>query len=183
MGSEDAPIDNGKLALSDSEAKYLQDAEHLGGFVLGDLTLPQVGAAISDGDEERLESFLSKDFAGEVFPSESGTVALLDVADVRTWRTPRDKTRKVDAREFVSQVMAWRSEFKKLASASLKVMLMRPESHGEFDGPWVGTLKLRLTGADNDGQIVEREVRFRCRLTSLTEDQPDRRGWLAGCAA
>jgi len=119
VGSEDAPIDNGKLALSDSEAKYLQDAEHLGGFVLGDLTLPQVGAAISDGDEERLESFLSKDFAGEVFPSESGTVALLDVADVRTWRTPRDKTRKVDAREFVSQVMAWRSEFKKLASASL----------------------------------------------------------------
>ena len=44
-GAEDAPIDTGKLALSDSEAKYLQDAEHLGGFVLGDLTLPQVGAA------------------------------------------------------------------------------------------------------------------------------------------
>ena len=182
-GAEDAPIDNGKLALSDSEAKYLQDAEHLGGFVLGDLTLPQVGAAISDGDEERLESFLSEDFAGEVFPSESGTVALLDVADVRTWRTPRDKTRKVDAREFVTQVMAWRSEFRELDSASMKVMLMRPESHGEFDGPWVGTLKLRLTGADSDGQIVEREVRFRCRLTSLTEDQPDRSGWLAGCAA
>ena len=57
---EDPPIDNGKLALSDFEAKYLQDAEHLGGFVLGDLTLPKLGAAIGDGDEDAWRVFCRK---------------------------------------------------------------------------------------------------------------------------
>lgn len=181
--TEDPPIDNQALALSNVEAKYLQDAEHLGGFVLGDLTLPQLGAAIGDGDEERLASYLAADFVGELFRPDAGQLALIEVADVRTWRSPRDVTRTVDGRGFVSQVMAWRAEFTRLNSASLKVMLMRPESHGEFDGPWVGSLKLRLTGIRVDGRIAEREVRFRCRLNSLTEDQPDRRGWLAGCVA
>jgi len=182
-GGDAVPVDNQSLALSDAEAKYLQDAEHLGGFVLGDLTLPQLGAAIGERDESALSSYLSEGFSGELFARDSGESVSLGVAEARTWKAQRDPTRCVDAAEFVAAVLAWRDEFSKLESSSLKVMLMRPETHAAFDGPWVGSLKLRLTGWDSEGRILEREVRFRCKLSSLTEDQPTQRGWLSECVA
>ena len=182
-GGEVVPVDNQSLALSDAEAKYLQDAEHLGGFVLGDLTLPQLAAAIGDRDESAFSSYLSEEFSGELFSRDSGESVLLGVAESRTWKTERDRTRPVDAAEFVAAVLEWRDEFKTLESSSLKVMLMRPETHAVFDGPWVGSLKLRLTGLDSEDRILEREVRFRCKLSSLTEDQPRQRGWLSECVA
>jgi len=183
-GDSDAPpVDNQSLALSDADAKYLQDAEHLGGFVLGDLSLPDIGAAIGGRDKEGLASYLASEFSGQLFSPEAGQAAALGVADVRTWKAPRDATRAVDGATFVEALLAWRDEFAKLESSSLKVMLMRPETHGAFDGPWVGSLKLRLTGLDAEGRIAERVVRFRCRLKSLTEDQPNQRGWLDACEA
>ena len=183
VGGGASGVDNQSLALSDAEAKYLQDAEHLGGFVLGDRTLPGIGAAIGAGDRETLTSYLSSDFSGELFSVGSGRSVDLGVVDGRTWKAPRDLTVSVESAGFVSVVLGWREEFSQLDSSSLKVMLMRPEAHGEFDGPWVGSLKLRLTGLDSEGRILEREVRFHCRLNSLTEDQPERRGWLSQCVA
>ena len=182
-GPADTGVDNQSLALSDSEAKYLQDAEHLGGFVLGDLTLPQLSAAIREGNASELGGYLAKGFQAELFVPEGGQSAPLGVAEVRTWKSPRDKTQPLASDGFVKAVLGWRNEFLTLESASLKVMLMRPETHGEFEGPWVGSLKLRMTGVVAGSKISEREVRFRCRLTSLTEDQPKQRGWLAECVA
>ncbi|MEE3364908.1 MAG: hypothetical protein VX304_04625, partial [Planctomycetota bacterium] len=34
--------------LSEGQARYLQDVEHLGGFVFGDRCLPRVSAALRD---------------------------------------------------------------------------------------------------------------------------------------
>ncbi|MDP7275622.1 MAG: VCBS repeat-containing protein [Planctomycetaceae bacterium] len=176
-------VDDQALALPEAQAKYLQDAEHLGGFVFGDLTLPLVSDAIRQSDPEALQSFLSSEFRGEVFSDNGGRGAALGVADVHTWKTPRDMVMPVDRESFTRSLLAWRAEFSKLETASLKVMLMRPETRGSFDGPWVGSLKLRLAGTRDDGRIGERVVRFRCRLTSLTEDQPQRKGWLSECLA
>ena len=72
-GDSDAPpVDNQSLALSDADAKYLQDAEHLGGFVLGDLSLPDIGAAIGGRDKEGLASYLASGFSGQLFSPEAG---------------------------------------------------------------------------------------------------------------
>lgn len=176
-------VDNETLAVPESQARYLQDAEHLGGFVFGDLTLPLVSDAIRQADPETLQSFLADDFRGQLFSDSGGQSAALGVAEIRTWQTPRDMVTPVGREAFARELLAWRAEFSELETASLKVMLMRPETRGSFDGPWVGSLKLRLAGKCHDGQIGERVVRFRCRLTALVEDQPQRKGWLSECAA
>ncbi|MBO10391.1 MAG: hypothetical protein CMJ68_06485, partial [Planctomycetaceae bacterium] len=145
-GPADPGVDNESLALSDSDAKYLQDAEHLGGFVLGDLTLPRLSEAIREGNASVLAGYLAKGFRAELFVPDGGQSASLGVADVRTWKSRRDQTQPLTGERFVSTVLGWRDEFRKLESVSLKVMLMRPETHGDFEGPWVGSLKLRMTG-------------------------------------
>lgn len=178
-----AAVDNSKLALPEEEARYLQDAEHLGGFVLGDLSFPLVATALKAGDAEGLAAFLTENFEGEVFTTEGGRAEQLEFAELRTWEEGRDLRRKMGREEFVTQLLAWREEFAKLTAAGVKVMLMRPETRGSFDGPWVGSFKLRLAGRDRQDRAVERIVRFQCRLTGLTEDQPQRRGWLAECKA
>ena len=66
-GPADPGVDNESLALSDSDAKYLQDAEHLGGFVLGDLTLPRLSEAIREGNASVLAGYLAKGFRAELF--------------------------------------------------------------------------------------------------------------------
>ena len=180
-GGRASGVDNQTLALSDEEAKYLQDAEHLGGFVFGDLTLPQLSQALADSDREALASYLAPGFTARVFEDGTGQQAKLGVAEVQTWNGRRDETTELDGEAFVEQLMSWRRELVTLDKAKLKVMLMRPVTHGDFEGPWKGTVKLILTGRLPEGEISEREVRFRCRLTSLVEDQPDRRGWLASC--
>ena len=50
--------------LSEDQARYLQDVEHLGGFVFGDRCLPRVSAALRDGNLDELMTFLSARFNG-----------------------------------------------------------------------------------------------------------------------
>ena len=52
--------------LSDKESRYLQDAEHLGGFVFGDVVLPAVRDAIAKSDRAQLARFLAPSFNGGI---------------------------------------------------------------------------------------------------------------------
>ena len=42
--------------LTENQARYLQDVEHLGGFVLGDLCLPKLAEAIAADDTDVLSA-------------------------------------------------------------------------------------------------------------------------------
>ena len=53
--------------LTDADLKYLQDAEHFGGFVLGDRALPLLAEALRDDDREALVAFFSESFEGRLF--------------------------------------------------------------------------------------------------------------------
>ena len=46
------------LAIPEADAKYLQDVEHFGGFVLGDLTFPKIAEAIKNDANLRFEGIL-----------------------------------------------------------------------------------------------------------------------------
>ena len=182
-GDDSSAVDNTKLALPEKEALYLQDAEHLGGFVLGDLSFPLIAAALKTRDQEGLAAFFSEEFRGEIFAAQGGRAETLGFAELRTWQEGRDPRQDMNREEFVAQLLKWRDEFSNLSAVGVKVMLMRPETRGSFDGPWVGSFKLRLAGRDRQDRAVERIVRFQCRLTGLAEDQPEQRGWLAECRA
>ena len=172
-----------ELAISKAEAKYLQDVEHLGGFVLGFRTFPLIGAAIRDRDADALKEFLTGDFRGQLFDPDAARIIRRPMAEFRTWREQPNATNELDRDQFVEKLLTLRDRFAKLEAHGVKVKLMSPVERGKLDGPWQGTFKLRLAGRDRDGGLLESVIMFRCRITAITESMPERRGWLAACEA
>ncbi len=172
-----------KPALSESEAKYLQDVEHLGGFVLGDLAFPKVVRALRDRDADRLKGFLADDFTATLFAAAGGQVVAKAEARFVSWKEGRDPTATRDRDGFVADLLAVRDSFAELSGCEMKIMLMGPEEMGNLTGPWAGSFKLRFAGRDREGRVAERVTKFRCRVAPITDETPDRPGWLLSCVA
>ena len=169
--------------LSEADAKYLQDAEHLGGFVLGDLTVPKITRAIEARDNRALSGLFAENFVGKLLARDAGKREKTSFALFERWRETTEPGSGCDADEMVDWLITLRDEFATLESISLKVKLMQPVTPGQLDGPWQGTLRLRLTGLVADGSRREIRTRFRCRLQSLDDELPEQTAWLAGLEA
>ena len=129
------PEQTESLAISEEDAKYLQDVEHFGGFVLGDLAFPKINQAIEKEQWERFSTFFAPDFEGQLFVWENGTESDFDFAYFKNWNSesPKDSLNKS---EFVAAIRELRERFQTLERSGFKVMQMMPESHGKFDEPW-----------------------------------------------
>ena len=167
--------------LSDEATKYLQDVEHLGGFVLGDLAFPKIAKALRQGDADALRAFFHPQFEGENFDPSGGTIQRYPFATFHTWREGDAPKRACDRDGFVRRLIEYRNEFSRIAMAKIKIMQMSPETYGQLDGPWKGTLKLILAGHTTDGHVAQRVIKFRCRISSLSDETPDQREWMTGC--
>ncbi|MGY8641184.1 MAG: FG-GAP repeat domain-containing protein [Verrucomicrobiales bacterium] len=167
--------------LSEANAKYLQDAEHLGGFVLGDLAFPKVENALKSADAGTLEKFFHPDFKGELFSEDDAKVTKYPFGIFKSWVGERNRVQKMNRVEFVQQLIDYRKEFSELTLSGLKVMKMSPVTHGNLEGPWEGTCKLILAGRTTDGRIAERVIKFRCRLNAISENTPDLNEWMTAC--
>lgn len=168
--------------LSDDESRYLQDAEHLGGFVFGDVVLPDVRDAIAASDREGLLEFLAQGFAGSIYDSQQISSADVDFAAIAAWKKDDDVI-NCDREQFVDWLLEIRSEFKQLHSASIKVMQMSPVSYGEFDQQWDGSVKLRLAGNLESGQLRETTIKMTCSVDGIDDDMKGRKQWLLGAHA
>ena len=169
--------------LTDADLKYLQDAEHFGGFVLGDRTLPLLAGALRDADAEAVKSFLADSFQGHLFAEDAGELTTYAFATFRRFDEDDGAAEPLDRDGFVETLLAYRAEFDERASVSFKVMQMQPVTYGELEGPWQGSLKLRLAGTRVEGGLAERVIRFRCSITGIDDDTPEAYGWLASCTA
>lgn len=176
-----ATADKVELALPEEEAKYLQDVEHFGGFVFGDLALPKVAAALREGDREALVAFFDKSFEGAIFDPEGGLDVSHAGAAITEWEEGAHPLVTLDREQFVEHLLGLRGTYGELATCKLKVMLMSPVTHGELDGPWTGSFKLMLAGRTTDGAVADHVIRFRCRITRITDNTPDQRGWFQEC--
>jgi len=167
--------------MSTEDAKYLQDVEHLGGFVLGDLAFPKIAAALKDGNSDSLKSFFHPAFVGKSFRKDGGTASSYSFATFRNWHEERDELQVCNRDQFVQTLLEYREEFSSLNSTGVKVMQMSPETYGKLDGAWAGTFKLILTGQRVDGGIGSRVVELRCRVSGITDELPDQHEWMLGC--
>ena len=166
--------------LDEADAKYLQDAEHLGGFILGDRTLPRVARAIEAGDAAALKKILSQDFTGRQFRFERGAADPVEpFLHLASWRKDHNPRFDCDRDDMIRELLALRDDFKTLETVSLKVRLMKPDTPGRFDGPWSGTLRLRMTGVSSRGMRRLFTARFECGIDRIDDDQPERVGWLS----
>ena len=173
-----------QLAIPVEDAKYLQDVEHLGGFVLGDLAFPKITQALRDQDESELTAFFDSQFEGVVFDSRDGsdgTVVRYPFATFRVLREEEDARHSCGSSEFVRTLLEYRNEFEQLESSGLKVMQMSPETYGQLDGRWVGTMKLILAGRTSKGEVAHYVINFRCRISGISDETPNQRGWMLSC--
>jgi len=169
----------GEPGLNEDQARNLQEIEHLGGFVLGDLALPQIADALRDGDPTALTSALAEDFTGRVFRDPAKT-SDHGFARISTWQRDNQETASgdCDAEELVAWMMKHQQSFEQLESVGLKVKLMEPVTSGKLDGPWHGTLRLRMAGRGADNGLREIRMQLACRLNGLDDELPNRKGWL-----
>lgn len=170
-----------QLAIPVEDAKYLQDVEHLGGFVLGDLTFPKVAQAISDRDASKLTEFFDPQFEGLVFDKSERATATYPFATFHIQSEGDDPQRSCIRTEFVQTLLDDRNEFAQLESAKLKVMQMSPETYGQLNGPWLGTMKLILAGRTTAGHVAQHVINFRCRISGISDETPNQPGWLLSC--
>jgi len=167
--------------MATEDAKYLQDVEHLGGFVLGDLAFPKIAAALKAGDADALNEFFHPEFAGKAFRNDGGTTTSYSFATFRNWDEDSDDLHSCGRQQFVKTLLEYRTEFSSLTSVGVKVMQMSPETYGDLHGPWIGTFKLILTGERQSGGIATRVVELRCRISGITDELPEQREWLLNC--
>ena len=120
------------LAIPEEDAKYLQDVEHFGGFVLGDLTFPKIAAAIENEEWDTLTAFFADDFQAETFRWSDGQERITSFGKFRTWNE-ENKTFRMLPDEFVSYIRELREQYSELMRCSIKVMQMAPETRGNFD--------------------------------------------------
>lgn len=169
--SDDQTVPSETLAIPEEDAKYLQDVEHFGGFVLGDLTFPKIAAAIENEKWDTLTTFFDDDFQAEVFRWSDGQEHLTSFGKFHTWNK-ENKTYRMLSDEFVSYIRELREQYSELMRCSIKVMQMAPESRGKFGEPWQGSFKLFLAGRTHTNSISQYTLRFNCRIANIDEQTP-----------
>lgn len=173
-------VNDQMLAIPEEDAKYLQDVEHFGGFVLGDRAFPKINEAIQQQDWETFETFFSPEFEGQIFVWEKATAHPFDFANFHTWTSESSRTR-LNRTEFVNAIKELRERFTELERSGFKVMQMKPEHYGEFDKPWNGSFKLSMAGKNPDGDIAFLSLKFSCRIKAISEETPDAKEYILSC--
>jgi hypothetical protein len=176
-GEADAPA---TLAIPEEDAKYLQDVEHFGGFVLGDRAFPKINKAIQDQDWDAVSAFFAPDFEGQMFHWEEATSGSFEFASFKSWNAESNKA-TLNRSQFVEALREVRQRFPELERSGFKVMQMRPETHGKLDQPWVGSFKLSMAGKNTAGEIAFLTLKFNCRIASISEETPDASEYILSC--
>jgi len=172
----------GALAIPEEDAKYLQDVEHFGGFVLGDLTFPKIAAAIKNEEWDTLTNFFADDFQAETFRWSDGQERITSFGRFHTWNEGHETYRMLPD-EFVDYIRELREQYSDLMRCNIKVMQMAPETPGKFDEPWQGSFKLFFAGRTHANSISQYTLRFNCRIAKINEQTPNANGIFlsAGC--
>lgn len=179
--NEDPQTPSNELAMPEEDLKYLQQVEHLGGFVLGDLAFPKIKKAILDSDEEKLVSFFAVDFVADVF-DQAGVEAKYAFAKFKTWDESSSKVKR-DRTTFAKELIDFRNQFATVDRIGVKVMKMSPDQRDDLAGPWTGSLKIVLGGTLKTGGIRHRVTKFNCKISSISDSTPNEKEWFAACEA
>jgi len=170
------------LAIPEEDAKYLQDVEHFGGFVLGDLTFPKINLALSEQQWDTFASFFADHFEANVFDWKGGIEHQDSFGTFRIWdeSQPLQTLNRLQFTAFIQQL---REQFSELMRSEFKVMQMAPETRGEFEEPWRGSFKISMAGRTLDGSISELSLKFNCRISGITDETPEQTEFLLSASS
>ena len=167
--------------LSEDQARYLQDVEHLGGFVFGDRCLPRVSAALRDGNLDELMTFLSAGFNGGWIFETGHPESVHAHGQVTSTRRQHEDNgtgkSNCNGKEFIEWLLEQRGGFESLDSIGAKVKRMQPISSGRLDGPWRGSLLITMRGQTANDHIRETRIQLTCQLEGISDESPGQGGW------
>ena len=112
--------------LTEKDARYLQDVEHYGGFVLGDLAFPLVADALRLENIDSLTNFFHPEFTGSLFQTGTGKTRAYPFAEFSTWKETKHPVEKLNRGQFVKRLLQYRTEFNELNVCGVKVIKMNP---------------------------------------------------------
>ena len=122
--------------LTEKQARYLQDVEHLGGFVLGDLCLPKLAKAIAEDDADGLSAAFTE-IAGAWIPPRIDRMVSRQhgAVTVTSWQRIEQKREEVgDGEDLVTWLRDQRHRFASIDAVRLKVKRMPPDTAGRRAG-------------------------------------------------
>ena len=167
--------------LTEDQAKYLQDVEHLGGFVFGDLCLPKFAEALAADNHDDLMAFVSTGFTGAWLLDQDHPETKHTRGHITATKRHRHgidtKQANCDQAEFIEWLLEQRRHFTSLDSTAAKLKRMQPTTPGKLEGTWDGTLLLRMSGRTAGGRIRETRIELACRLDRISEESPGLKGW------
>ena len=115
---------HGEPGLSEEQARYLQDVEHLGGFVFGDLCLPRLTQALADESHDDLMALVSAGFTGGWLFEKEHPESVQTHGHVTSTQQRREgndtKDVNCDGKQFVDWLLAKRHGFESLESVGAK---------------------------------------------------------------
>jgi HEAT repeat protein len=163
------------LELPDDERERLWDIEHRVN-VLNKYGLVKLSAAVKAGDEAAVRALLAADFAGSE-PGDAGRVTTTGFAAVDR-RTADDKPLSLTAPQFAARLMGWRKLFADSPSVSFATATLTAKDMAKPDGPWEGTVLVRLAGTAAGGGVAEVSASVRVEVTAASEEALAGTGWL-----
>jgi FG-GAP-like repeat len=189
-----------RVALSEEDRKFLWDVEHWV-FTMDHKVLPRFATALMESDEASILQITADDFRGQILEADDRTAHRFDFGDFVRLREAESDKRETDPVATVGYLMNYRTQFGPALSGKvvevarfftpehrgllgepprIQVALMQfaPEQRDRFDGPWRGSMKVRLCGRTRNGDVAEVVLKARIRVDAPTEDMPQRSGWL-----
>lgn len=173
--------DNEELAIDPKELKYMQDAEHLGGFVLGDLAFPKMKNALKAGNVEQFKEFFSDDFQGGIIDGNAGKFFETNFGQIRKVGYQESTAIPADRDRFAEEMVSIRNRYERIDQIGVKIMKMAPVEHGNLAGKWRGTMKYIFAGKEKSGKISYRIIVCETTVSGISEETPDLRKWMTSC--
>lgn len=166
--------------LSDADRKYIWDIEHIA-LILDVHVFPRMARAIRAQDSSAVAAVLADDFNGKLPDLASARTISFSYGESRVGTDHDPGWTEADRDRFVAYLMARRAEFKEPPKVELRLMRLSPVDRSVLEGPWHGTLKLRLAGEATDGRPSELEMQGHFTLESPGDDIEQREHWLKSC--
>lgn len=169
-----------KNTLSVADRKFIWDIEHVA-LLLDVRVFPRMARAIRDDDIAGLMDFMSDDFAGRVPGVGHAHSATYPFGEFHWLTNDDDGWNAANRQQFVAYLISQRALFPEPPKAEIRLMRLAPVDRAALDGPWHGTMKIRLAGEQPNGQPLDLELLGQFELDAPGDDIEHKNHWLKSC--
>lgn len=182
--------------LEKEQREFIWQVEHEGNL-LRKFGFKPLANALSKGDGKAITDLLAADFTGLTLQQPRQVHVDTPFAKVIRYQSSGQPPQSIDRAAFVSQLLDYRRPFRddKPPKVEMALMMLSPQVREQLDGPWQGTVLLRMYGEmkpipvtsagspkpSPGAGIGEVMLHLHYQTPRPTEDNLSKGGWLRSC--